>query len=73
MKIKVGNGNKEMVLLFLVIAAELAASLVTLALVQHQAVSLYLYSGSALGGIQGSSVVVCFCWSLRIFVNTIIL
>lgn len=29
MKIKVGNGNKEMVLLFLVIAAELAASLVT--------------------------------------------
>lgn len=33
MKIKVGNGNKEMVLLFLVIAAELAASLVTLVLV----------------------------------------
>lgn len=33
MKIKVGNGKKEMILLFLVIAAELAASLVTLALV----------------------------------------
>lgn len=33
MKIKVGNGNKEMVLLFLVIASDVAASWVTLALV----------------------------------------